>query len=304
MNLTHPPIRTSRLATLAALFAVYLFWGGTYLGIRLAVRTIPPFLMAGSRFLIAGLAVAGYAALRAPRRPGWVQWRDAGIVGALLLLGGNGILSWAEQRVPSNLAALLIATVPLWMVLMALPGRNGRRPSPLLTLGLGLGFAGIAVLVRPGADSGIDPLGAGALLLAALCWSAGSIYSRRARLPEPPLLAVGLQMIVGGALLIGVSAGAGEWRRLQLAAVAPESWLGLGYLVLFGSIVAYNAYIWLLKHADPGWVSTYAFVNPVVAVFLGWLVAGERLTPRAWASTLIIVLSVAVITFDRNRKAA
>jgi drug/metabolite transporter (DMT)-like permease len=290
-----------KLTRIAALMAVYFFWGGTYLGMRVAVRTIPPFLMAGTRFLTAGFAVYLYSRLRGATRPRRKHWIDAGIVGALLLLGGNGVVSWAEQSVSSSVAALLIATVPLWMILLGLLGRDGRRPKALVGAAVALGFGGIAILVLPSSGPGrISLPGIAALLAAAFCWALGSMRSRKARLPETPLMAVGMQMLVGGALLILVSGLCGEWSRFQPGKVSIQSMSGLGYLILFGSIVAYNAYIWLLKNADPTWVSTYAFVNPVVAVFLGWLLAGEELNARSVWATLVIVLSVVIITVSRN----
>ena len=291
---------------LGALLIVYFLWGGTYLGIRVAVRTIPPFLMAGTRFLTAGTLVYLYTMAKGAARPRWEHWRDAGVVGALLLLGGNGIVSWAEQLVPSGVAALLVATVPLWMIVLGLLGPDARRPHPVILAALGLGLAGIAVLALPsGAGSGkLSLVGVGALLIAAFLWSLGSIFSRRARLPGSPLMAVGMQMIVGGALLLLTAGLTGEWSRLEFARISLASAVGMAYLVVFGSIVAFNAYIWLLKNADPTWVSTYAFVNPIVAVFLGWLILQEPFTTRSLVATVIIVLAVVLITVQKNRETA
>jgi drug/metabolite transporter (DMT)-like permease len=297
--------KANRIAVMGALLIVYLFWGGTYLGIRIAVQTIPPFLMAGTRFLVAGVAVYLFAILKGAARPTREHWLDAGIVGGLLLLGGNGVVSWAEQLVPSSIAALLIATVPLWMILLGLLDRRTPKPDAVTLAGVLLGFLGIAVLVLPsGTGPGqVNLVGILALLAAAFFWSLGSIYSRKARQPGSPLLSVGMQMIVGGLLLLVASGLCGEWARLEVSRISARSLLGMGYLVLFGSIVAYNAFIWLLKNADPTWVSTYAFVNPIVAVFLGWLLANEQLTTRSIWATAIIVLSVVIITVNRNRKA-
>jgi drug/metabolite transporter (DMT)-like permease len=295
-------LKPLKLGGVLMLLCVYVFWGGTYLGIRVAVETIPHFLMAGTRFLLAGAVVYLYAMLRGARSPSREHWFDAGIVGALLLLAGNGVVSWAEQLVSSSMAALLIATVPLWMLLMGLFQKGGKRPNALSVTGILLGFSGIAVLVAPsGGDSGsINLAGGMALLVAAFFWALGSIYSRGARLPASPLLSVGMQMIVGGILLLVVSGLLGEWSRVEIARITARSMIGMAYLVLFGSIVAYNAYIWLLKNADPIWVSTYAFVNPIVAVFLGWFLAHEPLTVRSLAATAIIVLSVVIITINKN----
>ncbi|MDR3669862.1 MAG: EamA family transporter [Holophaga sp.] len=295
-----------KVYSIGALLIVYFLWGGTYLGIRFAVQTIPPFLMAGTRFLVAGLAVYLYSRCTGAARPGKAHWIDAILVGALLLLAGNGLVSWAEQMVSSSVAALLIATVPLWMILMGLLGKHGTRPKPVVAGAIVLGFAGIAILVLPsGSGLGrISPVGVIALLAGAFFWAWGSLYSRQARLPGSPLLAVGMQMLAGGALLVLASGLCGEWGRFRLAEVSLRSMFGMGYLVLFGSIIAYNAYIWLLKNADPTWVSTYAFVNPVVAVFLGWLLAHEQLTARSVWATVVIILSVVIITVSKNLEAA
>jgi drug/metabolite transporter (DMT)-like permease len=290
-----------KVYSIGALLIVYFFWGGTYLGIRFAVQTIPPFLMAGTRFLVAGLAVYLYSRLTGAARPLREHWIDAGLVGALLLLAGNGLVSWAEQMVDSGVAALLIATVPLWMILMGLLGKDGKRPRAVVVAAIALGFVGIGILVLPSSGLGrISPIGVLALLAGAFFWAWGSLYSRRARLPGSPLLAVGMQMLAGGALLVLASGLCGEWARFRPGAVSIRSLFGMGYLVLFGSIIAYNAYIWLLKNADPTWVSTYAFVNPIVAVFLGWLLAHEQLTPRSIWATAVIILSVVIITVSKN----
>lgn len=290
------------LPVLGALLIVYVVWGTTYLGIKVAVATIPPFLMAGTRFLAAGLLVYGWCRLRGAPRPARGPWIDAAKVGALLLLGGNGLVCWAEQRLASGIAALLVATVPLWMILLGLRERGARRPGAVVLGGVLLGLSGIALLVLPGGRSGrVDPLGVLAMLAAALSWALGSLASRRARHPESPLMGVGMQMIAGGALLLAASLLTREGAHWSASQVTARSLWGVGYLVVFGSIVAYNAYIWLLKHADPTWVSTYAFVNPVVAVFLGWLVLDERLGPAGLWATLVILGSVGIITVERNR---
>ncbi|MGA2082903.1 MAG: EamA family transporter [Holophaga sp.] len=294
-----------RLITLTALLIVYFLWGGTYLGIRLAVATIPPYLMAGTRFLLAGSLVYLYARLTGAEPPLRAHWIDGGIAGGLLLLGGNGLICWSEQLVPSGIAALLVATVPLWMILLGLLGKDRRWPGIVVLVGILLGFSGIGLLVLPagGASGRVNPAGIAALVVASFLWSLGSLSSRRARVPASPLLAVSLQMIVGGALMLLASGLLGEWPRLVLARVTLKSVLGMGYLVLFGSIIAYSAYIWLLKNADPTWVSTYAFVNPIVAVFVGWLIAGERLTTHSLWATVVILLSVVIITVQKNREA-
>jgi drug/metabolite transporter (DMT)-like permease len=287
----------SRAQVWIALAAVYVIWGSTYLGIWYAVQTLPPFLMAAARFLTAGVLMYAWARPRA-ERPTLANWRATAIVGGLLLAGGNGGVVWAEQHVPSGIAALLVATLSLWMVLLEwLTG--GPRPTLRAVLGLLIGFGGLALLVGPGeglGGAGVDPLGAGVLVLASLLWAIGSVYSRGAPMPKSPLLGTGMEMLAGGALLLVFGSITGEWARLDLAAVSRESWLGLLYLIGFGSMIGYTAYVWLLRHAPLSLVSTYAYVNPVVAVLLGWLIAGEPLTARTLLAAGIIVAAVVVIT--------
>lgn len=289
-----------------ALAAVYLFWGGTYLGMKVAIESMPPFLMAGFRFFAAGLVLYILSRLAGARRPAFREWRSAAIVGALLLLGGNGIVAWAEQRVSSSVASLIIAAVPVWMLLFGWFGTNGKRPGAGVIAGIVLGFLGIAVLVlQPGqgrdADIGFDIIGIAALLAASLSWAAGSMYSRSARLPGSPLMSTAAQMLTGGVLLIVFSYFTGDGGALEPAEITARSYLAFGYLVVFGSIVGYTAYIWLLKNAEPSLVSTYAFVNPIVAVLLGWLLAGEQLTAGTWMAAVIIITAVVIVTVFRSR---
>lgn len=287
----------SKAKLVAAFGAVYLVWGSTYLAIRFGVQTIPPFLMAGTRHLTAGLLLYAFLRARGTPRPEPRHWGSAALLGGLMLLGGNGLVTWAEQRVPSGLAALIVASVPIWMaVLGGLEKR--RRPGGFVIAGLVLGLAGIGLLVVPGRFGGgehVDPLGAGALLLAALSWSFGSLASRRAHLPSSTLAAVSMEMIAGGALLWAAGLALGEGSRLALTAVSLRSALSLGYLTVFGSLVGFSAYVWLLRAATPARVSTYAYVNPVVAVLLGTLFAGEALTLRTAMATAGIVAAVALI---------
>ncbi|HOG02137.1 MAG TPA: drug/metabolite exporter YedA [Clostridia bacterium] len=286
-----------------ALASVYLFWGGTYLGMRFAVETIPPFLMAGVRFTAAGWIL--YAALRikGEKRPTLLEWRDAGIVGTLMLLSGNGVVSWAEQSVPSSIASVLLATVPLWItVLSFLCG--AKKPSAWSMLGIALGMCGIAALVwsPAGTASGESGLfGILAILFAAISWSAGSVYARKARMPAAPLLSTGMQMIVGGAALLVVAAFHGDYRGFDAAKVSVQSLLALGYLIVFGSLLGFTCYVWLLKNAEPSVAATYAFVNPIVAVFLGWLLAGEEIGANMLLAVVLIVAAVVVITLARDK---
>lgn len=291
-----------------ALGAVYLFWGGTYLGMKVAIETLPPFIMAGLRFLTAGAILYLWARGAGVGRPTPRQWRGAAAVGALLLVGGNGLVAWAEQRVPSGIASLLVAMVPIWMLALGLLDRKGaskgRWPNAGVVLGMILGLAGIAVLVGGTGNAlrhqGLSPVGIGVLLAASISWAGGSLYSRKASLPDSALLGTAMQMLVGGGLLLLVALFLGEWPRFHPAAVSARSCLALGYLILFGSILGYNAYIWLLKNAEPAWVSTYAFVNPVVAVFLGWALLGEELTGRSLVAAIVIIAAVGMITIFRD----
>lgn len=293
-------------AVAAALLAVYFFWGGTYLAMRFAVETLPPFTMAGIRFVCAGTLVYCWQMARGAERPTGAHWRGAAVVGLLMLTAGNGGVMWAEQTVPSGLAAIIIATVPLWMALLSWLWQGGGRPGGQAAWGLATGFAGTVLLVgnAGGAATGADWTGYAVLVGAAVAWAAGSLYSRVAPHPAAPLTGIALQMLAGGAGCLLAGLAGGEWAGLDFAAVSPRAVLALGYLVFFGSVVGYSAYIWLLKAADPVLVSTYAYVNPVVAVALGWLLAGETLTPRDAAAAALIVLSVVAITRAKTRAAA
>ena len=297
-------LRPARLNVLAAFAAVYVIWGSTYLGIRFAIETLPPFLMAGARFLIAGTLLGGMMRLRGAPRPSLAQWGSASVIGGFMLLGGNGVVTWAEQRVPSGIAALMIATVPLWMVTLDWMQPGGMRPNGRVVAGVVLGFAGMVLLASPGelaGSKGVDPVGAGALVLAALLWSIGSLYSRRASLPGAPLQGIAMEMLAGGVLLTLTGMATGEWARIDLAAVSLRSVLALGYLTIFGSLVAFSAYVWLLKVTTPARAATYAYVNPVVAVFLGWALAGEPLAPRTFLAMAIIVAAVVITTIYREQ---
>jgi len=280
-----------------AFAAVYVLWGSTYLAIRFGVETIPPFLLAGVRHLTAGTLLYGWMRLRGTPRPERRHWKSAAVVGGLLLLGGNGLVTWAEQRVPSGLAALIVASVPIWMTVLDAVQRR-ERPHGVVVLGLAMGLAGLAFLVAPGRFAGgshVDPLGAAALLTAALLWAVGSLYSRKAALPSSTLLATAMEMIAGGTILLVTAGAAGEWSAFSAAAVSTRSLLSLGYLIVAGSLLGFSAYIFLLGATTPARVSTYAYVNPVVAVLLGWLLAGEAVTPRTIGAAAVIVAAVALI---------
>ncbi len=288
----------SRLAIGAAFLTIYLVWGSTYLAIRLAVETIPPFLMAGVRWLIAGVLMYAFARSRERIPLTRRNWLAAGVVGCLMLLGGNGLVNWAEQTVPSGLAALVIATVPLWMVLLDWLLFRGPRPTWTMAGGLLLGLAGICVLIGPQQFSAapLNPAGGIALLAACVFWALGSLYSRRAALPKSNWLATAMEMLTASVVLLGLSAGLGEWGRVQWGRISLQSVLAVVYLVAFGSIVSLTAYKWLLKVVSAARVSTYAYVNPVIAMFLGAAVADEPLGRRVLIAAVIILASVVVIT--------
>lgn len=282
----------------AAFAAVYVIWGSTYLAILFAIETLPPFTMAAVRFLVAGAALYGWARARGVPHPGPGEWRGAAIVGGLLFLGGNGAVVWAEQWVPSGLVALLVAVVPLWMVLVHWLWAGGRRPGPLLAFGLLWGFGGVVLLVGSEGIMTEDPehLAGGLLVLGgSFAWALGSVVQRRLALPTSARMSTALQMIAGGVWLIMAAIALGEPGRVHPGAVSARSTLALLYLVVFGSLVAFSAYIWLLRVTTPARVSTYAYVNPVVALGLGWVFAGEPLTGRTLLAAFVILTAVMLI---------
>lgn len=289
-----------------ALVSLYIVWGSTYLAIRFAVETIPPFLMAGTRFLISGAILYAWRHAAGDPAPSRRQWRSAIIVGLLLLLGGNGLVSWAEQHVASGIAALMVASIPLWMVLIEALRRNGTKPDWKIVLGLLIGFGGLVLLVTESsgisAGDGLDFAALGILLLAALIWSYGSIYSRDADMPRSSLLGTGIEMLGGAAGLFVVGTIAGEWQQLRLAEISTSSALGLAYLVVFGSLIGFVSYGWLLRNAPIPLVSTYAYVNPIVAIFLGAWLGSELITVRIVLSALIIIGSVVVINLSKQSR--
>jgi drug/metabolite transporter (DMT)-like permease len=278
----------------AALAVVYVVWGSTYLFILLASRTLPVFAMSSLRFLIAGGLLYVWAVRRGDvegDRPGRREWIAAAIVGALLFLVGNAGVAWAEKRVDTGIASLIIAAVPLWMALFD-RAVCGQRLTSLAVTGLAIGFAGVALLAWPTGPSHIDVAGAVALLIAGAGWAAGSLYSRRAPLPRRPFVSAGMQMLTGGVMLAIVALATGEVTKIH---VSTESLLALAYLIVFGSWLAFSAYAWLLRVTRTSLVSTYAYVNPLVAVFLGWAVENETVNARTVVAGLVILVAVALI---------
>jgi len=272
-----------RSKLIAAFAAVYIIWGSTYLAIRFVLETMPPFSTAGVRFIISGAILYLWTRSRGEAAPTALHWRNTAIVGACLLLGGNGGVMWAEQYVPSGIAALLVAILPFWMVLLDWIRGGGRRPPGLVFAGLGLGLVGLGLLIGPDALRGggdIDLLGAGVLILGSLSWAVGSVYTQRAPRPSSPSNGSGAQMFGGGMCLLAAGLVGGEAAQLDLARASTRSWLGFLYLVTFGSLIGFTAYAYLLAHTTAAKAATYAYVNPVVAVLLGWAFANEPVTSR------------------------
>jgi len=288
-----------------ALIALYIVWGSTYLGIKFAIETIPPFFHAGIRFLISGLVLVIWQRAAGQSLPTRKQWISAAIIGTLLLLGGNGLVAWAEQSIPTGIAALIIASVPMFLVIGEAIRPNGVKPNWQGVVGLLIGFGGIIILVGPSEFSGsatkLNPFGVVALLGACLFWATGSIYSKTADLPKSSLMSTGAQMLVASISLFIVSLLSGELKGWDITAVSARSLYGLSYLILVGSLVGFASYGWLLQNAPISLVSTYAYVNPLVAVLLGTLFANEVLEPRIWLATGIIIGAVIFINSTRPK---
>lgn len=295
------PRPTPRARIVMAFAAVYLIWGSTYLTIRLAIDTLPPFLMAGSRFLIAGLILFAITWRRrgARERLTWRQWRSAFIIGACLLLAGNGIVTWGEQYVHTGLASLIVATVPLWMALLA-PLFGGAWVRRTAAIGVAIGLAGVVLLLRPGGAAPTE-WQTFVVPLSPLLWACGSLYAQRAHVAKQAFTAIAMEMVAGGLLLGIVGLLFGEASHTHLNHVSGASLFAFIYLIVFGSLIAYSAYIWLLHHVSITAVSTYAYVNPLVAVVLGALVLGEAVTWLTAIAGLMIVAAVALILSSRAR---
>jgi drug/metabolite transporter (DMT)-like permease len=296
-----------RIWIIVAFAALYIIWGSTYLGIRFAIETIPPFLMAGTRFFLAGLIMYAIARAQDARRSTWAEWRTALIVGACLLLGGNGGVTLSEKYIDSGLAAVMVATVPIYIVLLGWLMGMTPRPKPIVWLGLAGGFAGVAILLAPAlrfsSNDGTHPaIGMSILLISSFLWSAGSLYSRTAKGAASPFLAAAQQMLCGGLLLMLAGLLTGEPRRFHPGSISTLSLGAFAYLVLIGAIVGFTAYIWLLRRCDPAKVATYAYVNPIVAVLLGAGFAGETLSMRTLIAAGLIIGSVALVITAQQLK--
>ncbi len=302
-------IKTSRPTgkTLLAFAIIYLAWGSTYLAIRIGVREVPPFLFAAMRFLVAGAILYGWMVAKGERSPTRRQWASAALLAVLIFVMDYGLLFWAEQRVPSGLAAIMMATIPAFMALSEILFLRTQRLTLRLAVALLIGLGGVAVLMSHSLNFGlggepIDTAGAIALIVGSLSWSIGSVLSRKLPLPESKVMSSGMQMLAGGALLALASAGLGELRGFHPAAVSRGAWLSLLYLIVAGSIIGYTAYVWLIHHESPTKVGTYAYVNPVVAVLLGYFMGGEALGLRSILGSLFVLVSVVIITTTRAKE--
>jgi len=285
--------------TLLAFAIIYLVWGSTFLAIRVGVREVPPFLLAGMRFVAAGLALYVFMLARGERSPSARQWASATLLAILIFVLDYGLLFWAEQRVPSGIAAVMMATIPVFMALSEIIFLRTQRLTLRLALALLVGIGGVAVLVSRSLNLGgaaIDPAGAAALIIAAVSWSVASALTRKVTLPPSKVMSSGAQMLCGGILLTLTSAALGEFRDFHPSAVSREAWLALLYLIVAGSIVAFTAYVWLIHHESPTKVGTYAYVNPVVAVLIGYFLGGEALGPRTILGTALVLIGVVLIT--------
>ena len=295
--------RTTPLV-LVAFAAVYLVWGSTYLAIRIGVESFPPLILAGLRHFTVGALLYPLLRWRTGIRPTAEQWRTAAIPGILMLAVGNGGVSWAEQTVPSGITALLVATVSLWLVIVDWLRPGGMRPVPKVILGLLLGFGGMVLLVGPahlGNSGRVDPVGAAVLVFASLSWACGSLYSKHGSMPSSPMLAVAMQSLAGGATLLIAGFFKGEFHNFHLATVSGRSWTALAYLIVFGSGIGFSAYIYILQKSTAARVATYAFVNPVVALFLGWLIVGETISLRTIAAAVVILTAVILVITAPHR---
>jgi len=290
---------------LLAFAIIYLVWGSTFLAIRIGVREVPPFLLAAMRFLVAGSVLFAWMRARGTPSPTASQWGAAALLAVLIFVLDYGLLFWAERRVPSGIAAVMMATIPAFMALGEITVLRTQRFTIRLGIALLLGIAGVAVLVGPSINLGggpVDRVGACALIVAAISWSIAASLGRKLPQPAAKAMSSGIQMLTGGILLFVASALLGELRGFRVQAVSHEAWLALAYLIVAGSIVAYTAYVWLIHHESPTKVGTYAYVNPVVAVVIGYFFGGEPLGPRTILGTLFVLVSVVVITTGPRKK--
>ena len=293
--------------TLTAFAIIYVVWGSTFLAIRIGVAEVPPFLFAAMRFFTAGLVLYLWQIFRGEPNPTHREWASITLLASLIFVLDYGLLFWTEQRVPSGLAAVMLATIPVFIALFEILILRTQRLTPQLIAALIIGLAGVAVLMSPGLPLSGAPIakaGAIALLIAAIGWSIGTVLTRKLPLPKSKSMSSGTQMLVGGVLLALVSGVAGEFHNFHPAAVSRAAWLSLLYLIVAGSLIGFTAYVWLIHHQSPTKVGTYAYVNPVIAVLLGYFLANEPLGMRTILGTLCVLISVIVITTTRAEKTA
>jgi drug/metabolite transporter (DMT)-like permease len=291
--------RPPKWKTLLAFAIIYFVWGSTFLAIRIGVREVPPLLLAAMRFLVAGLVLYGWMIARGERSPTGRQWRSASVLAILIFVIDYGSLFWAEQRVPSGVAAVMLATIPAFMALSEIIVLRTQRLTVRLALALLIGLGGVAVLMSRSLNLGgapIDPVGAVALIVASMSFSVSSVLARKLPLPPSKVMSSGAQMLAGGVFLVLAAGALGEFRRFQPSTISPGAWLSLLYLIVAGSIIGFTAYVWLIDHESPTRVGTYAYVNPVVAVLLGYFLGGEALGLRTILGTIFVLISVLVIT--------
>jgi drug/metabolite transporter (DMT)-like permease len=304
-SVTHRPHSISKWKTLLAFAIIYFVWGSTFLAIRIGVHEVPPFLLAAIRFLIAGLVLLLWAIARSERSPTARQWRSISLLAILLFGIDYGLLFWAEQRVPSGIAAVMMAIIPTFMAISEIVFLKTQKLTVRLAASLLIGLAGVGVLMSATLNLGgapVESLGAIALIVASISWSIGSVLSRKLPLPASKVMSSGAQMLAGGIFLAIAAAAFGEFRDFHPAAVSREAWLALLYLIVAGSIIAFTAYVWLIHHQSPTKVGTYAYVNPVVAVVLGYFLAHEPLGLRTIVGTALVLISVIVITTTPAKK--
>ena len=299
MSTSNTP-RPAKALLILAFAILYVVWGSTYMAIRVTVETLPPFLSGAARFLIAGGALLILLRMRGMPWPDRLQWKRSAIAGLLMLVGGNGLVVWAEKSIPSGLAALLVALTPIWFALLEWARPGGARPQARTVIGVLIGFGGIVLLVNGEASANGTWLAALAVVVAGICWAGGSLYSRHAPGTASPWMNAATQMFSGGVGLLAAGLLFGEPFRTEWQAISARSLYALGYLIVFGSWIAFSAYVWLLQVSTPSRVSTYAYVNPVIAVFLGWALLGEQVSSRMFFGMLIIVAGVVIITVQQR----
>ena len=292
---------------MGAYAAIYVLWGASFLAIRVLVQVVPPFFAASVRFLLAGLLLVAFSVWKRYPRPSGVEWRNLLLIAILMFVGDYALLFWAERKLASGLAAVTAATIPSQVYLMEWLWLRRVRPTVIATIGLLLGLAGVAVLVLPASiltgHGGLDRYAAVGLL-AALCWAAGTVVSTMVRLPGNRTVSAGWQMTFGGAALLALAAGSGEWARIDVSAITPRVWVAMGaamaYLVIFASLIAFSAYVYLLQREPTGRVASYAYVNPIIALLLGASFGGESLSGRQYAACLVIIVGVGVTLFGKQ----